>query len=108
MLAPVLDPAHRVADLQCDRGDGDVFRHDPVLAAEAAADVRRDDADFVFRQAECVGEADPDHVAALGGEINHEFVVAVVPIGQHATAFERHRCLAVHAELAAQAHRRNR
>ena len=47
MLAPILDPAHRMADLQRDRGDGDVLRHDAVLAAEAAADVGRDDADLV-------------------------------------------------------------
>ena len=51
MLAPVLDPAHRMADLHRDRGDRDVFRHQPVLAAEAAADIGRDDADLVLRQA---------------------------------------------------------
>ena len=56
MLAPVLDPAHRMADLQRDRRDGDVFRHDAVLAAEAAADVGRDDADLVLRQAERLGK----------------------------------------------------
>ena len=56
MLAAVLDPAHRMADLQRDRGDGDVLRHDAVLAAEAAADVGRDDADLVLRQAERLGE----------------------------------------------------
>ena len=106
MLAPVLDPAHRMADLHRDRGDGDVLRHDPVLAAEAAADVGRDDADLVFRQAERLREADPHHMAALGGEMDHELVVAVVPVRQHAAAFERHRRLPVHAELAAQPHRR--
>ena len=108
MLAAVLDPAHRMADLHGDRGDGDVLRHDAVLAAEAAADIGGDDADLVLRQAERLREADPHHVAALGREINHELVVAVIPVGQHAAAFERHGGLPVHAELAAQPHRRER
>ena len=106
MLAAILDPAHRMADLHGDRGDGDVFRHDPVLAAEAAADVGRDDADLVLRQAERLRQADPHHMAALGGEVHHQLVVAMIPVGQHAAAFERHGRLPVHAELAAQPHRR--
>ena len=52
MLASILDPAHRMSDLQRERGDGNVLRHDPVLAAEAAADVGRDDAHLVFGDAE--------------------------------------------------------
>ena len=52
MLAPILDPAHRMSDLERDRRDRDVLRHDPVLAAEAAADVGRDDADLVLGQPE--------------------------------------------------------
>ena len=106
MLAAVLDPAHRMADLHGDGGDGDVLRHDAVLAAEAAADVGGDDADLVLRQAERLRHADPHHMAALGGQMDHQFVVAVVPVRQHAAAFERDGGLPVHAELAAQPHRR--
>ena len=106
MLAAVLDPAHRMPDLHGDRGDRDVFRHEAVLAAEAAADVGRDDADLVLRQAERLGQADPHHMAALGRQVDHQLVVAVIPVGQHAAAFERHGRLPVHAELAAQPHRR--
>ena len=40
---------------------------------------------------------------ALRREVDHQFVVAVIPIGEHAAAFEMHRRLPVHAELAAAA-----
>src|SRR5262249_46061119 len=39
MFTPVLDPAYRVIDLERDRSHRDIFGHQPVLAAEAAADV---------------------------------------------------------------------
>jgi carbon-monoxide dehydrogenase medium subunit len=39
MFASILDPSHRMLHLHGDRGDGDVFRHDAVLAAKAPADV---------------------------------------------------------------------
>ena len=52
MLAPVLDPPHRMPDLHGQRRDGNVLRHDAVLAAEAAADVGRDHPHLVFRNAE--------------------------------------------------------
>ena len=88
MFAAVLDPAHRMADLHRDRSDRDVLRHEAVLAAEAAADIGRDDADLVLRQAERLRQADPHDVAALGGQMNRKFVVAMVPVCQHAAAFE--------------------
>ena len=106
MLAPVLDPAHRVADLQRQRRDRDVLGHDAVLAAEAAADVGGDDTDLVLGQAQRLRHADPHHVSALGGEIDDELVVAVIPVGQDAAALERHGGMPVHAKLPAQADRR--
>ena len=106
MLAAVLDPAHRVSNLQRDRRDRDVLRHQAVLAAEAAADVGRDDADLVLGQPKDARQPDALHVPALGREINDELVHPVVPVGEHAAAFERHRRLPVHPEFPAHAHRR--
>jgi hypothetical protein len=57
VLAAILDPAHRMSDLHGDGGDRDVLRHQPVLAAEAAADVGRDHPDLVLGQAQRLGEA---------------------------------------------------
>src|SRR4029078_9591826 len=45
-------------------------------------------------------------MAALGREMNSEFVVAMIPVSEHAAAFERDRGLPVHAELTAQTDRR--
>ena len=52
MLAPVLDPFDRPAEHPAHRGDNDLLRIHQMLAAESAADIRRDDADLVFVQPE--------------------------------------------------------
>ena len=50
--------------------------------------------------------ADPLDLAALGRQIDHQLVEPVIPIGEHAAAFERHGGLPVHPEPAAQPDRR--
>ena len=106
MLAPVLDPAHRMADLQRDRGDRNVLRHDPVLAAETAADIGRDHAHLVLRDAEHPRQRQALNLAALRRQIDDEFVEPVIPIGEHAAAFERHGGLPVEPQPAVQPDRR--
>jgi len=44
-------------------------------------------------------------MTALGRKIDNQLVVAMIPIGQYAAAFERHRRLTVHPELTAQTDR---
>jgi hypothetical protein len=61
--------------------------------------VRRDDADLMLGQAERLGEANPLHVAALGRQVDDELVEPVIPIGEHAAAFERDGRLPVGSEL---------
>ena len=106
MLAAIFDPAHRMLELERQRRDGDVFRHQPVLAAEPAADVGRDHANLALGQTKRFGQPEPLDVTALGRKIDHELVVSMIPISQYAATFERHRGLTVHPELTAQADRR--
>src|SRR5438105_315587 len=82
--APVLDPAHGMANLHGDGRHRDVFGHQPVLAAEAAADVRRNDAHLVLGQAQNPGKAQSLHLTSLGREVHNQLVRAMVPIGKRA------------------------
>ena len=106
MLAAVFNPSHRMPDPHRNGGDRDVLRHKPVLATESAPDVGRDDTHLVFRQAEHLRQAEPLHLSALGRQVDDEFVGAVIPVGNHAAAFERNSRLPVHSKLPAQAHGR--
>ena len=52
MLAPVLDPLHRLAEHPARRSDDNLLRIHQVLRTESAADIRRDDPDLIFVQPE--------------------------------------------------------
>ena len=100
MFTPVLDPPHRMPDLQCNGRDGNVLRHDAVLAAEAAAHVGSYDANLLLREAEHPGKRKAFDLAALGREVDDEFVKPIVPVGEHAPSFERDGRLAIQPEPA--------
>jgi hypothetical protein len=106
MLAPVLDPAHRMLDLQRDRRNSNVLRHDAIFSAKAAADVGSNDANLLFRKPEHPGQREPLDLAALRRQIHHELVEPIVPVSEHAAAFERNGRLAVEPQLAAEPDRR--
>ncbi len=57
------------------------------LAAEAAADIGSNDTHALGRQPECRGHSIPDHVRALVGIVEREFIVA--PDGNGRVRFER-------------------
>ena len=63
MLAPVLDPAHRPAEAAREERDQQVLGIDVALAAEAAADIERDEAHALLGEAEDRGDlaAHPMH-----------------------------------------------
>ena len=100
MLAAILDPAHRMIELERQRGDHHLLRREPRLDAEAAADIGRDDADAPLLDAECLGKAEAERVRHLGRAVDHELVEPMVAIGQNRAALERHAGLAVHAIVA--------
>ena len=106
MLAAVLDPAHRVVELQRRPGDEDLFGVQHALVAEAAADVGRDHPDIALLQPQTFGQPGAHHVRHLGRHVNHELVVLVVAEGEHRQPFQGHHALAVHAVFALDLHRR--
>ena len=67
MLAPVLDPAHRMAAVHREPAEADLLRQQDALVAEATADVGRDDADLALVEAETLGEAGAHDVRHLAG-----------------------------------------
>ena len=72
MLVPILQPADRLAGFQCDRANDDFLRHQPRLAAKAAADIGRDDAQLMGRQIQILGECGAHEMRDLGREMNHQ------------------------------------
>src|SRR5450756_2438644 len=57
MLAPVLDPAHRMPAAHGEPAERDLFGQQYALVAEAAADIGRDDPDLSVIEAETLGQA---------------------------------------------------
>src|SRR6516162_4069899 len=88
MFTAILDPSDRMLELQCDRGDGNVLRHDTVLAAEPTADVRSDDTNLLFGQAKHPRKRQPLDLTALGREVDDQFVEPIVPVSEDAAPFE--------------------
>src|SRR5262249_10085388 len=66
MFPSIFDPSHRMLDLQCDRGDGNVLSHNAFLAAEAATDIRSDDANRLFGATKERRKREAFDVTALG------------------------------------------
>ena len=104
MLVAVLDPAHRVIELERQCRQDDLFRVEPGLGPEAAADIGRDDADAALLDVEDLGQCDAHGMRRLGRGIDNDFVEAIVAIGEHTAAFERRARLPLHAEFSGHRH----
>ena len=101
MFVAILDPAHRMVELQGERGQDDLFRIEPRLGSEAAADIGCHDADATLLDPENFSERDAHGVRRLGRGVDHDFVEPVVAIREHAAALHRCAGLPVHAVFAA-------
>ncbi len=99
-LAPVLDPAQRMAELERRPGQRDFLAEQHALVAEAAADIGRDDADAPFLDAEAFGKAGADDVRLLGRAGDDDLVDAGVVPGDDAASFQRAHRLACSPQLA--------
>ena len=99
ILAAVLDPRDRAAQMSGRPDRHDVFRHERHLLAERAAHVRRHHAQIRLREAEHVGKPGAQHVRHLhrGGE-RHP-TGGRIEGGVRATRFQRQRALAPRADL---------
>ena len=64
MLAPVLDPAHRIAR-RGEPGDANLLGVQHAFVAEAAADIGRDDAELALLEAEMAGKPGADDMRHL-------------------------------------------
>ena len=100
VFVAVLDPAHRLIELQRQCREDDLFRIQPRLGSEAAADIGRDHPDAALLDPEQLAERDAHRVRRLGRCIDHDLVQPVVAIRQHAAALHRRTRLAVHAVFA--------
>ena len=108
VLAPVLDPAHRMPAAQREPTDADLLRSEDALVAEAAADVGRDHPHLAVLEAEAVGKAGAHDVRHLGRAVDGELLEAAVPEGHHALALDRRHALTGRADLARDLDRRRR
>ncbi len=97
-FAPVLDPLHRAAKPQGRRRDGDFFPPYHAFQPEAAADVRDDDADLPFPQAEAPGQRGAHLVRDLAGNVHDELIVAIHPFRKAAARLQRQRVLPLAAQ----------
>src|SRR5262249_40172175 len=89
MFVALLDPPHRVTELQRQRSEHDFLGVQPRLGPEAAADIGSDDPDAALFDAKNFAQRDPHRVRSLGGGIDHNLVQTVVAISEHPAAFHR-------------------
>ena len=99
MLAAILLPFHRPAELHRRGRDHRLLRIERRLRAEAAADQRGDDADRFQIALEQVRQGAAAQMRRLRRRPDIEHVGRGVVARQHRTAFERHRRAAMHVEL---------
>jgi hypothetical protein len=98
VLAPVLDPLHGAAEDHGRDRDQRVLRISLSLGAETAAEIGRDDADLVRRQAERGRQALLDEVGHLGRVPRRQGAGAPVPRRDHAACLDRHPDVALDRE----------
>ena len=92
VLRTVLDPLHRFAGDHRSGGGDDIARIHRHLAAEAAADVRGDHPDLVFRESEVGGDQGDhgaDRVRGLRREVEGEVAFHRIPTGDAAAGLDR-------------------
>ena len=93
MLAPILDPAHRMTTVHRQPAEAHLFREQDPLVSEAAADIRRNDTHLRFLEAQATGKPGADDVRHLAGRIERELFETRVPQRNHAAAFDRRHAL---------------
>ena len=76
LLAPVFQPAHRMAALHREPAQADFLGGQDRLVAEAAADVGRDDANLNLGKLQNLREAGADDVRKLGGAVQDQLALS--------------------------------
>ncbi len=106
LLAPVFEPAHRMAALHRQPAQADLLGGQNRLVAEAAADVGRHHANLNLGNLQNLRKAGADDVRKLGGAVQRQLALSCLPHGNEAAAFDRRHDMARGAELACHLHRR--
>ncbi len=98
MLAAILDPAHRPAEAaRCERNE-EVLGIKLAAYAEPTSDIALDHADRFLRQTHLLGEDAPVVERHLGGTMDGEVPLLLIPFGQKSARFHRHRGETLHGE----------
>ena len=87
-IAAGRDPFDRAAQLERHIASQDVFAIKRPFAAESAADIRGDQPDFVFRNADRASKVGARPVRALGGKPDRQALAHRVRIGGDAARFD--------------------
>src|SRR6516165_7623313 len=98
VFEPVLDPGDSAGEMPRRPDRDDIFRDQWHLLAEAAADLRRDDAQFGFRDPQSVGNASAQQVRHLGRRRKSYAPGRRVEGGNATARFHRHRGLPTRGE----------
>ena len=88
LLAPVFQPAHRMAEVPGQISRTHLFRQQHSFVAEAATNIRRNDSDVFLRQTEASREAGANDVRNLGGGIQNDLIEPLVIDRDHTAPFE--------------------
>ena len=99
VLAAVLDPFHRPAELARRERDQEILRIELAAHAEAAADVGLDHGDGVLGEAHLLRQDGAVVEGHLGGAMHGEMAAPRIPFGEQAARLHRHRCEALHLEM---------
>ncbi|GJE41207.1 hypothetical protein AEGHOMDF_0369 [Methylobacterium soli] len=100
VLAPVLEPAHRVAAAERQPAEADLLGEQDRLVAEAAPDIGRDDADAALLDPQAFREAVAHDVRHLARGVDHELVEAVIEMDDRAAPLDRRHALAAGGDRA--------
>ena len=98
LLAPIFDPAHRMAAVHREPRETHFFRQQNALVAKTTADVGRDHADLAFVQAKAAGQSGTVDVRHLRRGMYDQLTQALVPVRHDTASFQRRRALSSRAQ----------
>ncbi len=98
VLAAILDPLDRAAQVACREGDEEVFRIELAARAKATADINLDHLDLLFPEAQGCGKDPAVGEGDLGRTPHGHFFRRRVPARNEAPRFHEKRRMTLHPE----------
>ena len=106
VLAPVLEPTHRMTAAHREPAEADVLRQKNAFVSETAPDIRRNDTHLGVHQTQTLREAGSNDMGHLAARVQNQLVHAAIPIGDGAPPLDRRHALASGGNLASDFDRR--